>query len=204
MSNRTEYGYGRAFNSEQNGLSQMEILKNAGISVENIFCDLPGKKASFQQMKACLNPGDVVVVKNLYQLGYTYREIFNSLTEIVKKRVAHIRVLDMPLLDTTLSNKKLKKSFITDFFLQIISDVAEQEHVYIRRRQAEGIALARAQGKHLGRPRIPKPEKFDEMYNEWRSGKITAEEMMKQLDLRRSTFGRLVKEKKAESSRQVS
>ena len=203
MSNRTEYGYVRAFNHDFSGLGQMEILKNAGIVATNIFSDLPGEKTNFQRMTASLNPGDVVVVKNLHQLGYTYREILSSWAEITKLG-AHIRILDVPLLDTTTSTEKLDNLFISDFFVQIISYVAEHERLFIRQRQAEGIALAKAQGKHLGRPRIPKPAKFDETYNKWRSGCISAEEAMEQLGLKRSTFERFVKEKKEEASRQVS
>ncbi|MFD0770624.1 recombinase family protein, partial [Bacillus sp. CGMCC 1.60114] len=60
--------------------------------------------------------------------------------------------------------------------------------------QAEGIALARKQGKHLGRPPVEITEEFIEAYKEWKSGSITAVGAMKKYGIKRSSFYKLAKQ----------
>jgi DNA invertase Pin-like site-specific DNA recombinase len=62
----------------------------------------------------------------------------------------------MPLLDTRL-NKDLMGTFIADLVLQILSFVAQSERESIRKRQAEGIAAAKARGVTFGRPENKNP-----------------------------------------------
>ena len=54
-------------------------------------------------------------------------------------------VLDMPLLDTRQS-RDLTGTLISDIVLHLLSYVAQTEREFIRRRQAEGIAAAKANG----------------------------------------------------------
>ncbi|PGE94213.1 DNA recombinase, partial [Bacillus pseudomycoides] len=105
---------------------------------------------------------------------------------------AHIVVIDMPLLDTTKYQDNLG-NLITDLVLQILSWLAEEERTKIKVRQQEGIHLAKKQGKHLGRPRVEITEDFIMAYNSWQTGKVTAVEAMKQANLSKTTFYRLVK-----------
>lgn len=56
-----------------------------------------------------------------------------------------ICVIDMPLLDTR-NGKDLMGTFIADLVLQILSFVAQNERENIKKRQAEGIAAAKAKG----------------------------------------------------------
>lgn len=72
----------------------------------------------------------------------------------------------MPLLDTTVG-KDFLGTFISDLVLQILSFAAEQERSYIRQRQSEGIAAAKAKGVKFGRPRKPLPENFEELYQRY-------------------------------------
>jgi DNA invertase Pin-like site-specific DNA recombinase len=104
-------------------------------------------------------------------------------------------VLDLPLLDTTINDKDLTGTFIADIVLQILSYVAETERLNIKQRQAEGIKLAKERGQHLGRPKTEAPAKFDELYDSWKRGEITATAAMELLDLKRTTFYKLVKSK---------
>ena len=192
-----EYGYAREASKDKKAEAQLIALREIGISPENLFVDQANERWKLKQLTECIQPGDVLVIKSLRQLGYNYQEIldeWNALTTLG----AHIRVLDLPLLDTSVKVELEYDSFISDLFLQIISFAVQQEQAYIKRRQAEGIAYARSQGKHLGRPRIPKPLNFDEIYDQWRAGGISAEEAMVRLGLKRSTFERFVKERKEE------
>ena len=195
------YGYVRVSSKDQNTIRQFEALKEMGIRTEHIFIDeASGKdfnRTEYQQMKARLQPDDVVVIKSIDRLGRNYNEIIREWKEITKDIGANIRVLDLPLLDTTTNPKDLTGTFISDLVLQILSYVAEQERHNIRQRQAEGIALAKAQGKHLGRPKMEYPENFDEVCGKWRCGEIGLAEALAMSGLKRSIFYRFARERAA-------
>jgi len=195
------YGYAREGSKDKEAQMQRTALHKAGIAPENLFVDQAAERGKLRQLMECIQPGDVLVIKALRQLGYNYQEIWDEWNTFSNILGAHIRVLDMALLDT--SAKIKHDSFVSDLFLQIISFAAQQERANIKRRQAEGIAYARSQGKHLGRPRIPKPLNFNEVYGQWRSGEISAEEAMVRLSLKRSTFERFVKERKEELKKEI-
>jgi len=186
------FGYARVSSKEQNHGRQIDALCGAGIEMKDIFVDKSSGKdferSEYKRLKARLCTGDLLMVTSIDRLGRNYNEILREWKEITKDMGAHIKVLDLPLLDTTKSGKDLTSSFISDIVLQILSYVAEQERVNIHQRQAEGIALAKAQGKHLGRPKAKRPESFDTVYSQWKNGSITFDEVLALLKLKRSTF----------------
>ena len=198
MRQQIEYGYARKSSKDKEAEAQLAALVETEISPENIFVDQPAEREKLKQLADRIQPGDVLVVKSLRQLGYNYQEILNEWTIFTSTLGVYIRVLDMELLDTSVKRKHISGSFISDLFLQIIGFAVQQERAHIKQRQAEGIAYAKLQGRHLGRPRIPKPVNFDEMYKKWRAGEISAEKVMMHLGLKRSTFERFAKERKEE------
>jgi DNA invertase Pin-like site-specific DNA recombinase len=197
-----EFGYARVSSNDQNEGRQIEALTAAGIDERYIFVDKTSGKdfdrPEYQLLLRALREGDILIIKSIDRLGRNYSEITEQWRMITKELKAHIKVLDLPLLDTTVNNKDLTGTFIADIVLQILSYVAETERVNIKQRQAEGIKLAREQGKQLGRPLIDFPPDFDVTYYSWRNGEITAVKAMKILSLKKSTFYKLVKLKDAE------
>ena len=191
MKRYTQYGYARKTSKDREAENQLKAIREAGISSENIYVDQPIEKEKLRRLADRIHPGDVLVIKSLCQLGYNYTEILDEWTELSNKLGAHIRVLDIEL-DTSIEKKHIGDSFVSDLFQQIISFVAQQERDHIKRKQADGIAYAKSIGKHLGRPRIPKPLKFNDLYDMWRAGVISADEAMRRLNLKRSTFERFV------------
>ena len=107
-----------------------------------------------------LKPGDLLYVKSIDRLGRNYAEIIDQWRIITKEKQADVKVLDMPLLDTTYG-KDLLGTFVADLTLQVMSFVAQMERESIRQRQAEGIAAAKARGVRFGREAKPLPENFD-------------------------------------------
>ncbi|MCR8997925.1 recombinase family protein, partial [Brevibacillus laterosporus] len=88
-----------------------------------------------------------------------------------------------------------------DQFLSLLAYVAQQERKKIKQRQAEGIAVARENGVRLGRPKLSldtlskeQRMKFETLYSQWKSGIITAVQFMKELDLKKTTFYKILKE----------
>ena len=77
--------------------------------------------------------------------------------------------------------------------IEVYTTVAEQEMDKRVKRQAEGIAAAKAQGKYKGRKPISvEKNQFDLVYTTWKSGSITARQAMQQLNLKPNTFYRRV------------
>jgi len=99
----------------------------------------------------------------------------------------------MGLLDTRL-HKDLLGTFISDLILQVLSFVSEQERSNIRKRQEEGIAVAKAKGKHLGRPKAEITDEFMKEWKKWKQGKQTANQTMINTKTKRTTFYKLANE----------
>lgn len=122
----------------------------------------------------------------------------NEWKDITQNIKAYIVVIDMLLLDTRKYNDSIG-SFVADLVLQVLSWVAEEERAKIKTSQAEGIALAKAQGKHLGRPKTSITSEFEYAYKQWKAGDITAVEAMKKPNLTKAIFYRKVKEYEGDS-----
>ena len=109
-----------------------------------------------------------------------------------RKRI-DICVIDMPLLDTR-NGKDLMGTFIADLVLQILSFVAQNERENIRKRQSQGIAVAKAQGVKFGRPEIMLPENFGELVREWEKKRLPLSEVLNVCKMSEATFYRKLSE----------
>lgn len=193
------YGYARVSTVEQKEDRQVEALKEYGVKEDNIFIDKKSGKdferEEYQLLKRIMKrtQNNVLVIKSIDRLGRNYKEILHEWQELTHEFKIDIIVLDMPLLDTT-KYKDLLGTFISDLILQVLSFVAEQERDNIRKRQAEGIAIAKSKNVKFGRPIIKKPDKFDEEYIKWKNGEQTAKTTMENLNLKRSKFYMFVKQ----------
>ncbi len=185
------YGYIRVSTREQNIERQMISLQEAGVSEKNIYIDKQSGKnfqrPAYKKMMAIVKEGDLIIVKSIDRLGRNYQEIMEQWSLITKEKKADIRILDMPLLDTT-KTKDLLGTFISDVILQLLSFVAENERDNIRQRQAEGIAAAKARGVRFGKPVIPMPDNFPELYQQWEAKNLTIDELASLCNMGRSTM----------------
>ena len=96
-------------------------------------------------------------------------------------------MLDMPLLDTR-QGRDLTGTLIADIVLQLLSYVAQTEREFIRQRQAEGIAAARARGVRFGRPVLEPPAGYDQVFEAWKTGRLSARKAAGALGVSPSTF----------------
>ncbi len=92
--------------------------------------------------------------------------------------------------------KNLDKGTICRTVLQILAYVAETERSFIKQRQAEGIAIAKANGVHFGNKKKEIPETYQYVFDKWMIGEITAGKAAKIIGVSISTFYRRCKEKK--------
>mgnify|MGYP003282304911 FL=1 len=193
MENQKVYGYVRVSTKEQNEDRQIQSMLNYGILKERIFIDKQSGKdfnrTEYQTLKRMLkdSPNSLLIIHSIDRLGRNYKEIIKEWQELTTTCKADIKVLDMPLLDTT-QYKDLLGNFISDLILQILSFVAEQERTSIRKRQAEGIAVAKAQGKELGRPKAQITPEFIIEWKKWKKEEQTANQTMLNTNTKRTTF----------------
>ena len=190
------FGYIRVSSIDQNIDRQLKELQDLGINERDIFIDKQSGKdfdrPQYKVLKLMLRSGDLFYIKSIDRFGRNSKEIKKEWEEITQTIGADIKVLDMPMLDTT-QYKDLIGNFVSNLVLEVLSFVAEQERVNIKQRQAEGIAIAKSQGKHLGRPKAEVPEDFKVIYDQWRNEEITAVKAMEQLGIKKTTFYKLIK-----------
>ena len=163
----TIYGYMRVSSKDQNEDRQQDALAQYDIPINNVYMDkISGKdfkRPAYRKLMRRLKPDDVLVVKSIDRLGRNYKEIMEQWRIITKEKMADIKVIDTPLLDTTYC-KDLLGTFIADLVLSVMSYTAQMERDNIRQRQAEGIASAKSRGVDFGRPYLGKPDNFDFQY----------------------------------------
>ena len=186
-----EYGYARVSTKEQNEQRQIVALEEFGLDRKQIFTDKQSGKdferANYRKLVRRLKEGDTLVVKSIDRLGRNYEEILEQWRIITKDKGAAIVVLDMPLLDTR-RNRDLTGTLIADIVLQLLSYVAQTEREFIRQRQAEGIAVAKAQGVRFGRPPLAQPKEFPAVHQAWLKKEISAREAARRLSVTHKTF----------------
>jgi len=190
------YGLARVSSKEQNLERQIKALIENGCDERFIFVEKQsGKDFNREQylvLKNALRENDLLIIKSIDRLGRNYNMIINEWRDITLNIKADIKVIDMPLLDTT-KHKDLLGNFISDLILQVLSYVAEQERTFIKQRQKEGIEIAKSKGIKFGRKPIERPYNWDEVISKWKNGDITGVQAYKELGLKETTFYKLVR-----------
>ena len=186
------YGYARVSSKGQHEDRQVTAFLEEGVAQCDIFVDKQSGKdfdrPKYRRLLKKLEPGDTLFVKSIDRLGRNYEEIIEQWRHIAKEQGVFIVVLDMPLLDTRQKDRDLTGTFIADLILQILSYVAQQERDFIRRRQEEGIAAAKARGVKFGRPPSERPPEFSTLCEQWLKSEISARSAAKTLGIHHRTF----------------
>lgn len=185
------YGYIRVSSIDQNEDRQRIAMHDRFVSNKYIYMDKQSGKdfnrPQYKKMVRKLRSGDLLYILSIDRLGRNYEEIQEQWRILTKEKGIDISVIDMPLLDTR-KGKDLMGTFIADLVLQILSFVAQSERENIKKRQAEGIAAAKARGVRFGRPSKPLPTNFSEMFTLWKAGKITGSAAARKCNMPLSTF----------------
>lgn len=196
------YGYARVSSKDQNLDRQIDALMAAG--VEKIYQDKASGKnfnrkdwnnlIGTENTSPTLQKGDLLVVVSLDRMGRNYTEIKEQWQHITHDIGADIKVLDMPMLDTTKTNDSLDRRFIADLVLQILSYTSQKERESIHARQEQGIKAAKDRNVKFGRPAAQYPDGWEQTYKAWKGGQITATAAMDSLGMKRTTFYKLAKQ----------
>lgn len=191
------YGYVRVSSIEQNEDRQMVVLREVSVPEKNIFMDKQSGKdferPNYKRLVRKLKAGDLLYILSIDRLGRNYKEIQEQWRLLTQEKGIDICVLDMPLLDTR-SGKDLMGTFIADLVLQILSFAAQSERENIKKRQAEGIAAAKAKGVKFGRPEKKVPDDFGKLVQAWEQKRLPMGEVLKQCGMSEATFYRRLRE----------
>lgn len=190
MNNRT-YGYVRVSAKDQNEARQVIAMHEFGIKQDLIFIEKQSGKdfnrPQYKRLMRKLKTGDTLVIKSIDRLGRNYDEIIEQWRIITKEKQVAVVVLDMPLLDTR-QGRDLTGTLIADIVLQLLSYVAQTEREFIKRRQAEGIAAAKARGVRFGAKPLERPMEYKMYLIKWKNGEISARAAALKLHVTHPTF----------------
>ena len=191
------YGYVRVSSLDQNEDRQMIEMDRLGIMRKHIFIDKQSGKdfnrPEYKKLLRVLKEGDVLYILSIDRLGRNYEEILNQWRIITKDKKVDIVVIDMPLLDTR-RDKNLLGTFISDMVLQLLSFVAQNERETIKKRQAQGIAAAKARGVKFGRPVKEVTDEFAGEVALWNKGELDVVVILEKYNISQSTFYRRIRE----------
>ncbi len=191
------YGYIRVSSTDQNEDRQRVALGQKDILPRNIYMDKQSGKdferPRYRELVKRLRPGDLVYILSIDRLGRNYKEIQEQWRILTKIKDVDICVIDMPLLDTRTA-KDLMGTFIADLVLQILSFVAENERVNIKKRQEQGIAAAKAKGVLFVRLEKPVPEDFSEIVRRWERQELNIKDVLLLCGMSNATFYRRLRE----------
>jgi len=170
------FGYVRVSMKDQNEDRQLVALSPFNIPQDNLFIEKKSGKdfnrPRYKQLLRRMKAGDLLYIKSIDRLGRDYFDIIEQWQYLTRKKCVDIKVLDMPLLDTTYC-KDLLGTFIADLVLQVLSFSAQQERETLLQRQAEGIAAAKSKGVAFGRKTVAIPADFETIYARWRRKELS-------------------------------
>jgi DNA invertase Pin-like site-specific DNA recombinase len=183
------YGYARVSSRDQNLDRQIESLSEY-VSAENIICDKASGKnfnrKGYKKLLETLKEGDVLYLHSLDRLGREYDKVADEWDRITKEIKADIVIIDMPILDTRKTAQSLDGKFISDLVMAVLRYVSQKERDNTRKRQAEGIAIAKAKGVRFGAEKtISLPPEIVEKVE---SGEMSVSGACRELGISRSSW----------------
>ena len=178
------WGYCRVSTTQQKTDRQEIAMEEYGVPATKIFIDKQSGKSfnrpAYKKMIRILRKGDIIVIKSIDRLGRNYQEIIDQWRMITQDLGCGIYVIDMPLLNTTGDPEDLISKFITDMMLQVLSFVAQNERENTITRQREGIDAARRKRiVSIGRPKIPMPFDFWQIFVMWKKREYTTNDLFR-------------------------
>lgn len=184
-------GYIRVSTKEQNTVRQDKLMGE--LEVEKVYTDrMSGKskeRPELRKMMDFVREGDSVTVESISRFARNVRDLLDLTATLEDKGVQFISKKES--IDTSTPQGK--------FILTVFGAMAELEREYILERQAEGIAIAKSEGRMTGRP-VKQIDDFENIYNDVKAGKVSATKAAKQLGISRSTWYRKVKDYEDENT----
>ncbi len=188
------YGYARVSSVDQNCARQIAALCAAGVDKNSIYADHKSgrdfDRPAWKRLKRVLRQGDLLIMQTLDRFGRNYDDMVEEWQRLVNRKGVDIKILDMPILDTTQGAGNLTGRFLFDIVLRLLSYLAETERTNIKERQRQGIEIAKRNGVKFGRPRIELTRECAMCICEVGAGRMRVAEAAKRCSVSKSTFRR--------------
>ncbi|MEQ5184829.1 recombinase family protein [Providencia alcalifaciens] len=179
------FGYARVSTSQQSLDIQKKALIDAGLIKHRLFTDKESgshiNREGLQILKVKVESGDIILVKNLDQLGRDSADMIQLIKEFDSMNVA-VRFLD----DGISTEGVMGKIVVT-----ILSTVVEAERLRIPERTNEGRQEALLKGVKFGRKRSVDRERIIELKE---SGLVDGTAIAKEMQIARSTVYKILNE----------
>ena len=186
------YALIRVSTKEQKEARQVKRMTELGIPKDNIVIEKESGKstirAKYRKLVERLKKGDNLYIENVDRLSRDYDGILHEWHKLTFEKGVIIKVLDTPMLDTDQATDSLLFRFIRNIMLHILAFQAENEWHKIKSRQAQGIAIAKANGKSLGRPKAVRTEEELEIARQYLNEEIGLEIALTMLGKKKTAF----------------
>lgn len=182
------YYYARVSSQDQNLARQLAAFRELGAEDHDIITDKQSGKdlerpGYLALRNTILRPGDTLVIKSLSRLSRSKSDITQEL-RYYKERNIRVKILDIPTTMTDFpAGQEAVQEMVNNILIEVLGTMAQAERDRILQRQREGMAAAQAAGRTFGRPRLPRPENWEQIYNCWKEEKISASEAIRQSGL---------------------
>ena len=203
------YAYHRTSTTDQHldrGIAELEAFcKVNNIELEKIYTDQQtGKnfnRPRYQVLKEdILRSGDTLIITELDRLGRNKQDTLKELRYFQDKGI-RVMILEIPTTTQDLSKldnsmAKMIMETINNMLIELYATMAQAEIEKKEKRQQEGIEAKKARGEwdKYGRPKAEKPSNWDEVIAQWNNGEITAVKAMELLNVKKTTFYKLLKQ----------
>ncbi len=146
-------GYARVSSASQNLDRQINNLKD--VDCQKIFTEkMSGKNIKdrpiLQEALNYCREQDIFIVESLDRLGRNYDEVIQTI-QLLKQKDVQLIITSLPIMQDIIGNELMDK-FVKDLIIQILAMISEQERAESKRRQAQGIAIAKEKGIYKGKP----------------------------------------------------
>jgi len=192
------FAYIRVSSDSQNEARQLKEIAKLKIPKNNVFIEKTSGKSfnrsKYNQLLKRLKNGDILYIGSIDRLGRDYSGIIKEWNRLTNEIKVIIKVLDMPLLNTDRKASSLIDKFVNDIVLLTLAFQAEQEWQNIKARQKAGIAIAKENGKHLGRPKTSYSENEIDIVKKWKHGMLSLDDAMEKLGRKKTSLYKLAGE----------
>ena len=184
----TRIGYARISTSDQNMARQLEQLNQVDKLFQEAISGANKDRPQLQAMLAYIREGDIVVVTELERLGRNNKELTEVMNDIQAKG-ATLEVLNLPTL-RGIEDDNLRR-LLNNLILELYKYQAQAERERIKERQAQGIAIAKTQGKYKGRKALFSDDdgRLQHAFNLYREG-YTDKDVARLTGINERTFRR--------------
>lgn len=153
-------------------------------------------RPQFNILKDKLRENDILIITDIDRLGRNADDVIMQFKKL-KSEGIRVIALDTPYLNEW---EKVQDSsiynMIADIFITLKAHMAQQEREKTVQRINQGLAVARAKGKKLGRPKVELSKEFIKEYKKFKEGiygDISASAFAKMLGISRTTLYKYIK-----------